>query len=257
MAPAPSRSMHDLNDKTAVITGGTTGIGLATAQLFHARGARVLVTGRNEATIAEARRVLPGDVAVVRSDASRVEEIDLLVKDVADRWGKLDILFLNAGTARVAMLSDATETLFDDLFALNVKGPFFALQRMRPVLAPESSVILNTSIVAHRALAGTAIYAATKAALRALVRTLATELASSRIRLNAVCPGLIETPIFGKIGLPPPALDALAGQIVGRTPASRTGTPDEVARAVAFFASKDSSFVVGEELVIDGGYLAT
>jgi NAD(P)-dependent dehydrogenase (short-subunit alcohol dehydrogenase family) len=245
--------MNDLTGKTAVVTGGTTGIGLATARLFHQHGARVLVTGRNEATLAEARRALPEDVLVLRSDASRVDEIGALAKEIGERLGAIDVLFLNAGSARVAPLSDTTEALVDELFALNVKGPLFAMQRLRPLMKRGSSVVVNTSVAGHWKIAGTSAYAATKGALRALVRTLAAELAPEGIRVNAVCPGLVETPIFGKIGLPPDALGELAKVLVGGTPAGRTGTPEEIAQAALFLASPASSFVLGEELVVDGG----
>lgn len=245
--------MKRLSGKTAVVTGGTTGIGFATARLFHDEGARVIVTGRNEATIEAAREALPSDVVIIRSDASRVDDIDALAQEIRRRWDGVDVLFLNAGTARVAPLPAVTEELCDELFALNVKGPLFAIQRMRPLLKRDASVIVNTSVAGHWQIAGTSVYAATKAAARALVRTLAAELGPSAIRVNAVCPGLVETPIFGKIGLPPDALSSLATELVGRTAAGRPGTPDEIARAALFLASADASYVVGEELVVDGG----
>jgi NAD(P)-dependent dehydrogenase (short-subunit alcohol dehydrogenase family) len=246
--------MHKLIGKNAVVTGGTSGIGLATAQLFHEQGARVLVTGRSEANLASARKALPDDVQLLRSDAADRAAIDELAKELERRFDGIDVLFLNAGTARVAPLSLVTDELFEQLFAVNVKGPLFAIQRLRPLLRPQASVVVNTSVAGHWHLPGTSVYAASKAALRALTRTLAAELAP-HVRVNALCPGLVETPIFEKIGLPADALAVLGQQLVGMTAAARPGRADEVARAALFLASSDSSYVVGEELVVDGGMM--
>lgn len=247
--------MQTFKGKTVVVTGGTTGIGAAAARMFHEQGARVLVTGRNPETLEAARRALPDGVIVVRSDAASVADIDALATTVRDQLGGIDALFVNAGTARVAPLAAVTEALFDEMVALNVKGPLFTVQRLRPLLRDKAAVVINTSVAGHWQIAGTSVYAATKGALRALVRTLAAELAPDGIRVNAVCPGLIETPIFGKIGLGKDALAALAVDLVGKTPAGRTGSPDEVARAALWLASPDASFVIGEELIVDGGMM--
>lgn len=245
--------MKRLQGKRAVITGGTSGIGLASARAFHAQGATVLATGKSEATLGAARAALPADVALVRSDATQIGDIDALARTVRERWDGCDILFLNAGTARVTPLESVDEALFDELVALNLKAVFFAIQRMRPLLRAGASIIVNTSVAGHWQLAGMSVYAATKAGLGGLVRTLAAELAPHHIRVNALCPGFIETPIFGKIGLPPEALNDLAVSIVGRTPAGRPGTPDEIAKAAVFLASDEASYVFGAELVVDGG----
>ncbi|MGO8998888.1 MAG: SDR family oxidoreductase [Polyangiaceae bacterium] len=245
-----------LAGKHAVITGGTTGIGWATAKLLHENGAAVMVTGKSEDSLDAARASLPADVEVLRSDACSLSDIDSLAGQVRRRWDGLDILFLNAGTARVAPFETVSEAFFDDLVSLNFKGAFFTLQRLRPLLRPGAAVIFNSSVASRWRTPATSVYSATKAALGALVRTLAAELAPQRIRVNAICPGLIETPIFGKLGLPPEAVQDMAAGLVGRVGAARTGTAAEIARGVLFLASDDSSYVVGEELVVDGGMAA-
>ena len=240
--------MKRLIDKRAVITGGTTGIGWATAKLFHEHGASVIVTGQNEATLEAARASLPTEVVVLHSDARSLTAIEALADEVRRRWDGLDILFLNAGTGRAAPLDAVDETLFDELVSLNLKGPFFTLQRLRPLLRPGASVVFNSSVAAHWRVPPTSVYSATKAAVSALVRTLAPELAHQDVRVNAVCPGVIETPIFGKLGLPPEVLRGIIDKLV-----ARAGTPDELAKAVLFLASEDASYVIGEELIVDGG----
>ncbi len=240
--------MKRLIGKRAVITGGTTGIGWATAKLFHEHGASVIVTGQNEATLEAARASLPTEVVVLHSDARSLTAIEALADEVRRRWDGLDILFLNAGTGRAAPFDAVDETLFDELVSLNLKGPFFTLQRLRPLLRPGASVVFNSSVAAHWRVPPTSVYSATKAAVSALVRTLAPELAHQDVRVNAVCPGVIETPIFGKLGLPPEVLRGIIDKLV-----ARAGTPDELAKAVLFLASEDASYVIGEELIVDGG----
>jgi len=240
--------MKRLIGKRAVITGGTTGIGWATAKLFHEHGASVIVTGQNEATLEAARASLPTEVVVLHSDARSLTAIEALADEVRRRWDGLDILFLNAGTGRAAPFDAVDETLFDELVSLNLKGPYFTLQRLRPLLRPGASVVFNSSVAAHWRVPPTSVYSATKAAVSALVRTLAPELAHQDVRVNAVCPGVIETPIFGKLGLPPEVLRGIIDKLV-----ARAGTPDELAKAVLFLASEDASYVIGEELIVDGG----
>ena len=240
--------MKRLIGKRAVITGGTTGIGWATAKLFHEHGASVIVTGQNEATLEAARASLPTEVVVLHSDARSLTAIEALADEVRRRWDGLDILFLNAGTGRAAPFDSVDETLFDELVSLNLKGPFFTLQRLRPLLRPGASVVFNSSVAAHWRVPPTSVYSATKAAVSALVRTLAPELAHQDVRVNAGCPGVIETPIFGKLGLPPEVLRGIIDKLV-----ARAGTPDELAKAVLFLASEDASYVIGEELIVDGG----
>lgn len=239
----------------ALITGGTSGIGRATAELLHRRGYQVVVTGRNPDTIAAAERELPAEIAVVRADARSLPDTDRLVAEIRDRFGGLDAVFLNAGVVR-RMPVDAgafDEAAFDDLFAVNVKGQFFTLQRSLPLLRDGGSIVFNIGVGATRGIAGGAVTAATKGALLSLVPSLALELAPRRIRVNAVSPGPIETGIWAKQGLPPEALAQAAEATVARVPLGRFGTGEEVAEVVAFLASDAAGFVTGENIVVGGG----
>jgi NAD(P)-dependent dehydrogenase (short-subunit alcohol dehydrogenase family) len=248
--------MGKLNGKIAVVTGGTTGIGLATARLFATEGAKVVVTGRNADTLAAARKELGGVAEVVQSDAGDPSQVRKLFADLGRKHGKIDVLFLNAGIAKFAPLADSSEELFDETIDINVKGPFVALQAALPFLEKGASVIVNTSVASERAMAGTAVYSASKAALAALVRGAAVELAAKGVRVNAVRPGPITTPIFGKTGLPAEQLDAFAQRVGQIIPLGRFGAADEVAHAALFLASEDSTYVTGHELSVDGGFLA-
>ncbi|HYZ89007.1 MAG TPA: SDR family oxidoreductase [Myxococcales bacterium] len=248
--------MGKLNGKIAVVTGGTTGIGLATARLFAAEGAKVIVTGRNADTLAAARKELAGVAEVVQSDAGDPKQVRRLFEDVGRAHGRIDVLFLNAGIAKFAPFDGSSDELFDETLRVNVKGPFVALKAALPYLGKGASVIVNTSVASERALAGAAVYSASKAALAALARGAALELAARGIRVNAVSPGPITTPIFGKTGLPQEALDDFAKHIPERIPLGRFGAADEVAQAALFLASDDASFVNGHELTVDGGLLA-
>jgi NAD(P)-dependent dehydrogenase (short-subunit alcohol dehydrogenase family) len=248
--------MGKLTGKIAVVTGGTTGIGLATARLFAAEGAKVIVTGRNADTLAAARKELAGIAEVVQSDAGDPSQVRKLFEDIGRKYARIDVLFLNAGIAKFAPFAESGERLFDETIEINVKGPFLALQAALPLLEKGASVIVNTSVASERAVAGTAVYSASKAALAALARGAALELAAKGIRVNAVKPGPITTPIFGKTGLSEAALDEFAKKVTERLPLGRLGAADEVARAALFLASDDASFVTGHELTVDGGLLA-
>lgn len=245
-----------LAGKTAVITGGTTGIGLATARLFHQEGARVVVTGVNEHTIAEARATLPPDVTLLRSDAGKLDDITALASEIKGRFDQLDILFVNAGVVQESPLGAVTEATFDRTNAINYKGAFFVIQSLRPLLHRGSTVVVNTSIVGRKGLPDLGLYSATKGALSSLVRALAAELGPSGIRVNAVSPGPIETPIWSKSGRSATDLAQRAEYMASAIPLRRMGKADEVARSVLFLASDDASFVHGEELVVDGGLSA-
>jgi NAD(P)-dependent dehydrogenase (short-subunit alcohol dehydrogenase family) len=247
--------MGKLSGKIAVVTGGTTGIGLSTARLFAAEGAKVVVTGRNAQTLGAAREELKGVAEVVQSDAGDPGQVRKLFEEIGRQYSRIDVLFLNAGIAKFAPFADSPEALFDETIRVNLKGPFVALQAALPYLNRGASVIVNTTVGTERALAGTSVYSASKAALAALARGAAVELASRGIRVNAVRPGPITTPIFGKTGLPPDALEAFAKR-VEQLPLGRFGSPEEVARAALFLASDDSAFVTGHELSVDGGMLA-
>ena len=248
--------MGKLSGKVAVVTGGTTGIGLATARLFASEGAKVIATGRNPETLAAARKELGRVAEVVQSDAGDPEQVRKLFQDIGRAHGRIDVLFLNAGIAKFSSLADSSDELFDEILQINVKGPFVALRAALPLLGKGASVIFNTSVAAERAMANTSVYSASKAALVALARGAALELAARGVRVNSVQPGPITTPIFGKLGLPPEARDAIAQQVAGKVPLGRFGAADEVARAALFLASDDATFVTGHELTVDGGYKA-
>ena len=245
--------MERLSGKRALITGGTTGIGLETAKQFLKEGARVAITGRNPATLEAARGELQGDVVIIPSEASSVAAQAQVVEAVRQAFGGLDVLFVNAGIAELKPIEQWDEAAFDHLFAINLKGPYFLIQALLPILANPTSIVLNTSVNAHIGMPNTSVYAASKAAMLSLVRTLSGELISRGIRVNAVSPGPISTPLYGKLGLSKEDLSSVAASIQSQVPAGRFGTPAEIARAVVFLASDESAFTVGTDLMIDGG----
>jgi NAD(P)-dependent dehydrogenase (short-subunit alcohol dehydrogenase family) len=242
-----------LEGKTAVVTGGNSGIGLASAKRLHEEGARVLITGRDARTLDAAVSAIGAGAIALQSDVSKLEDIDRLFSVVESKLGKIDVLFANAGIARFAPYSDSQAALFDELFATNVKGVYFTLQKALPHLNDGASVILNTSVVASKGTGNMGIYAATKAAVRSFARTAATELQGRNIRVNAVAPGPIATPIFGRSGLTEEQIEGFKAGIASRVPLGRIGRPEEIASAVAFLASNDSSYITGIELNVDGG----
>lgn len=245
--------MKRLAGKTAVITGGNSGIGLASAKRLHEEGARVVITGRNAQTLDAAVSAIGSGTLAVRADVAKLEDIEQLFSVVASKLGKIDVLFANAGIARFGPYTDSQETLFDELFATNVKGVYFTLQKSIPHLNDGASVIFNTSVVASKGTENMGIYAATKAAVRSFARTAATELQSRSIRVNAVAPGPIATPIFGRSGLTQEQVEGFKAGIATRVPMRRIGRPEEIASAVAFLASDDASYITGIELNVDGG----
>lgn len=245
--------MNRLKGKRALITGGTTGIGLETARRFIAEGARVVITGTNPTTLETARGELGPDSLVLSSDAASPNEQKTLADSVQRHFGQLDILFINAGLVQLKPLEQWTEESFDRCIAVNVKGPFFLVQALLPVFAPKASIVLNGSVNAHIGMPSSSVYAATKAALISFVRTLSGELIARGIRVNAVSPGPISTPLYSKLGFSETDLKQVAASIQGQVPAGRFGTATEVADAVLFFASDESNFSVGSELLLDGG----
>jgi NAD(P)-dependent dehydrogenase (short-subunit alcohol dehydrogenase family) len=248
--------MDRLKGKRALITGGTSGIGLETAQQFLKEGARVAVTGRNPATFEAARAALGSDVLMIPADASDVAAQKEVAETVRDAFGALEILFVNAGIAALKPLEQWDEAAFDRTFAINLKGPFFLIQALLPVFANPASIVLNGSVNAHIGMPNTSVYGASKAALISFTRTLSGELISRGIRVNAVSPGPISTPLYGKLGLSEGDLQSVAESIQGLVPAKRFGTPSEIASAIVFLASDESAFTVGSELLIDGGMSA-
>jgi NAD(P)-dependent dehydrogenase (short-subunit alcohol dehydrogenase family) len=245
--------MGRLNGKRTLITGGTSGIGLETARQFLAEGARVALTGTRAESLEEARQALGPDAVVIRSDAGDVASQRALAGAVRDAFGGLDAVFVNAGVAPFRPLEQWDEAGFDHSLAINLKGPFFLLQALLPLLANPCSVVLNTSINARIGAPGSSVYAATKAGLASLARTLSGELIGRGVRVNAVSPGPISTPLYGKLGLAAPDAEKMAQAIRSQIPLGRFGEPSEVAKAVVFLASDESAFTVGSELVIDGG----
>jgi NAD(P)-dependent dehydrogenase (short-subunit alcohol dehydrogenase family) len=244
--------MGKYEGKTAVVTGGTTGIGFATAKLLVTEGARVLVTGRNERAIEAARSELGSRAVVLRSDTASLADIDALADKARETLGAIDFVFVNAGIAKFVPLEQVTEAFYDETLGINTKGAFFTIQKLAPLVKSGGSFVLNTSVVDELGMPATSVYAASKAALRSLARTLAAELLPRGIRVNAVSPGPIATPIVDKMGLPPEARAGLEAQLREANPMKRFGTPEEVGRAALFLAF-DATFSTGAELPVDGG----
>jgi NAD(P)-dependent dehydrogenase (short-subunit alcohol dehydrogenase family) len=245
--------MGKLENKVAVVTGGNSGIGLATAKEFKEQGARVVITGRDQKTLDDAERLLGDGVLAVRSDTSRLTEIDKLFELVKDKVGKIDVLFINAGVGKFIPMEAVTEEFFDWTMNINFKGAYFTIQKALPLLNDNASIILNASINAYIGMPNSSVYAASKAALITLARTLSAELVSRGIRVNVVSPGPVATPIFDKLGLEAEALDETLKGIEAKVPMKRFGRPEEIAKIALFLASSDSSFLLGTEIVADGG----
>jgi NAD(P)-dependent dehydrogenase (short-subunit alcohol dehydrogenase family) len=248
-----------LSGKTAIVTGGNSGIGLATAKLFLHEGATVVITGRNtaanEQALQELKSISP-KVFAFTSDAGKLSDIAALVQSVTQKVApKIDILFLNAGIAKFQPLEVVTESAFDETFNINTKGVFFAIQQFLPLMNDGGAVLLNTTVAYHLGMAGANIYAASKAAILSFAKTISAEVIHRGIRVNAISPGPINTPLYqpDKMGMPSEAIQQMAGGILARTPMNRFGAPEEVAKAALFLASDDSSFIVGEEIMVDGG----
>ncbi len=245
--------MGQLDGKVALITGGNSGIGLATAKRFVAEGAKVAISGRDQSTLDAAVRELGENALGVAGDISKLEDIDRLIAATTDRFGKIDILFANAGIAPFAPITDIDEQFYDQVFAVNVKGVFFTVQRALPHLNDGASIVVTSSISNELGAEGASVYAATKAAVRSLVRNMAAEFAPRGIRVNTLSPGPIETPIYGRLGMPPEAAEQMAEALKKQVPMGRFGQADEVANVALFLASDQASFVMGAEFTVDGG----
>ena len=246
--------MKRLEGKVAVVTGGNSGIGLATAKRLQDEGAKVAISGRSQKTLDEAVKTIGNGIVAIQADVANLADTDKLYAEVSKQLGKIDVLFVNAGIAKFGSLAETSESTFDDQFDINIKGAYFTIQKALPFLNDGASIILNTSVVDKKGSAGTSAYAATKAALRSLARTAAGELVGRGIRVNTVAPGPIVTPIFGKTGLPKEAIDEFSRDVLTRVPMKRFGQPEEVASVVAFLASQDASYITGVEINVDGGY---
>ena len=245
--------MKRFDNKTVLVTGGNSGIGLATALEFVKQGARVIITGRDQATLDQAQAQLGPNAIALRNDAGNIKSAKELAMSLADQGVRLDALFINAGVARFAPLEAIDEALWDETFNVNVKGAYFAIQALSPLLNDGAAIILNGSINAHIGMPNSSVYAASKAALISLAKTLSSELISRGIRVNVVSPGPVATPIYGRLGLPDEQLGELAAGIQAQIPLKRFGTPDEIASAVVYLSSPEAAFIVGTELIIDGG----
>jgi NAD(P)-dependent dehydrogenase (short-subunit alcohol dehydrogenase family) len=245
--------MKRFEGKTALVTGGNSGIGLATALAFAREGARVVITGRDPSTLDQAKARLGVDSLAIRNDASRLADATVLAETLGRQGLRLDAVFINAGVVRLAALEAVDERLWDDSFNTNVKGPYFLLKALTPLLNPGAAIVLNGSINAHIGMPSSSVYSASKAALISLAKTLSAELLSRGVRVNVISPGPVETPIFRSLGVPAEQLPEIAASILAQIPLKRFGTPDEIASAVLYLSSAESAFIVGTELVIDGG----
>jgi NAD(P)-dependent dehydrogenase (short-subunit alcohol dehydrogenase family) len=239
--------------RVAIVTGGTTGIGFATVRLLHQQGYAVVTTGNDPDRLAAAEAALPRDVLVLRADARSLADADRVAREVRERHGKIDFAFFNAGTGPMVPLEAIDEASFDDVFATNVKGPLFLLQRILPLLTSDSSLVFNSALGVYLGLPSYSVLTASKGALLGLVTALSTELAPRGIRVNAIVPGPIETPAWGKLGLPAEAMAGMKDAVTARIPLGRAGTAEEAAGVVAFLASPAASFLTGTTIHIDGG----
>jgi NAD(P)-dependent dehydrogenase (short-subunit alcohol dehydrogenase family) len=243
-----------LEGKVALITGGNSGIGLATAKQFVNEGAYVFITGRREAELAAAEKQIGKNVTAIQGDVSNLDDLDRLFAQIRKEKGNIDIVFANAGVARYAPLGAITEDFFDSIFNINVKGVLFTVQKSLPLLRDGGSIILNASIVATKGLSSNSVYSATKAAVRSFARTWTTDLQDRRIRVNAISPGPIDTPGLSELLASSETGEQRKKMISTTVPLGRFGRPEEIAKAVVFLASDDASYITGIELFVDGGF---
>ncbi len=247
--------MKKLAGKTAVITGGNSGIGLAAAHEFVAQGAKVIITGRSEKAINEAVAQLGTNASGIISDAADMQQVRQLNQQVKAITASIDIIFINAGIGKFNSIENMTEEMFDEIMDVNFKGSYFALQQLLPLVNDGGSIILNASINAHIGMNGASVYSASKAAILSLAKNLSSELLPRKIRVNAISPGPVGTPLHSaeKLGINNDQLKKMDEDTVNQVPIGRYGTVEEIAKIVAFFASDDSSFILGAELLADGG----
>ena len=245
--------MKRFEGKVAMVTGGNSGIGLAAAKAFAREGAQVAVTGRDEGTLKNAEKEIGSGALAIRADAARIADLDAAMAKVRDQFQRIDALFVNAGIGKFVPIAEVTEAMFDEIVTINLKGAFFTVQKALPLMARGSAVVLNASINAHIGLPGTTVYGATKAAVVNMAKTMSADLAERGIRVNAVSPGPVETPIFGRAGISSEQSRQTKEWLQNQTLVKRMAEPEEIAEAVLYLSSDVSSFVVGTELVIDGG----
>jgi len=245
--------MNKLENKVAVITGANSGIGLATAKLFLNEGAKVVLSGRRQEALNEVANELKGDFITVLSDAAKPEDNVKLIKEATDKYGKIDVLFLNAGVADPAPITDITETHYDHVFNINVKGPILTTKEAIPHMNDGGSILFTSSVVNQKAFDGFGVYSATKGALSAFARVLTSEVKSRQIRVNTIAPGPIETPIFGKMGMSEEVMEETGKHFASLVPLARFGKSEEIANTALFLVSDDASFINGTEIEVDGG----
>jgi len=245
--------MNRFINKTILVTGGSSGIGLAAARAFAAEGARVIITGRDAAALEQARASLGDHAIAVANDAGNTAEARTLAATLAAADVRLDAVFVNAGAAKFAAFQDVDEALWDEIFNTNTKGPYFQVQALLPLLNPGASIVINGSINARIGMPNTSVYAASKAAVISLAKTLSAELLPRGVRVNVLSPGPVATPIYNKLGLDAEALEATAAQIQNQIPLGRFGTPEEIAATVLHLSSPESAYIVGTEIIADGG----
>ncbi|MDR3613367.1 MAG: SDR family oxidoreductase [Candidatus Obscuribacterales bacterium] len=245
--------MNKLAGKVAVVTGGNSGMGLATAKEFAKQGAKVVITGRRQKDLDDAVKEIGANVEAVQGDIAKMEDLDRLAAHMKRVYGKVDIIFANAGLGNFTPLEAVTEEQFDLTFDVNVKGTFFTVQKLLSLVPDGGSIILNASIAANGGMASTSVYSASKAAIRSLARTWTSDLKSRKIRVNTLSPGPIETPIFGKSGLGDEQVAAFKTSLESQVPLGRMGHSDEIAKPALFLACDDSSYITGIELTVDGG----
>jgi NAD(P)-dependent dehydrogenase (short-subunit alcohol dehydrogenase family) len=246
--------MPSVDGKVSLVTGGTSGIGLATANALAREGSHVYITGRRERELATAVQKIGSNVTGVQGDVSNAQDLDRLFAQIRGEKSKLDILFANAGIAQYAVLGNITEELYDSIFNVNVKGVLFTVQKALPLMPDGASIILNASVVGSKGLSANSVYSATKASIRSFARTWTTDLKHRRIRVNAISPGTIDTPGLNDLLASGDVGEQRRKMVASAIPLGRFGQPDEVARAVVFLASDDSSYVTGVELFVDGGF---
>ena len=242
-------------NKVAVVTGGNSGIGLATARAYVREGAKVAITGRSDATLKAAQKELGPDVLAIKADFSKVAEIASAMDRIKEKFGRIDALFVNAGIGKFVPFEEVTEAFFDETMATNLKGAFFTVQKAVPLFSKGAAVVLNASVSGHIGMPGSTVYGASKAAVVNLAKTLSADLLSRGVRVNVVSPGPISTPILDRMGLPEEATRQIKDNITQQVPLKRFGHPDEIAAAVLYLSSSESTYVLGTELVVDGGMI--